>query len=76
MPTPQEVIKENEGDEMMQKAGKGEKMGKIKVKKPEWKTAESDADADWDEGGVSLMGKMSTPMARSTKICELPSDLS
>ncbi|KAE8539064.1 hypothetical protein D1P53_005434 [Cryptococcus gattii VGV] len=67
-PTPQEVIKENEGDEMPQKAGKGEKMGKIKVKKPEWKAAESDADADWDEGGVSLVGKMSTPMTRSTKI--------
>ncbi|KIR68839.1 hypothetical protein I314_01264 [Cryptococcus bacillisporus CA1873] len=56
MPTPQEVIKENEGDEMTQKAGKGEKMGKIKVKKPEWKTAESDADADWDEGGLTMRG--------------------
>ncbi|KIY33610.1 hypothetical protein I305_04002 [Cryptococcus gattii E566] len=54
MPTPQGVIKENEGDEMTQKAGKGEKMGKIKVKKPEWKTAESDADADWDEGGLTM----------------------
>lgn len=76
MPTRQGVVKESEGDEMTQKAGKGGKMGKIKVEKPEWKTVESDADADWDEGGVSLIGKMSTPMTRSTKICELPSDLS
>lgn len=78
MPTPQGTIKENEGDEKTQKAGKGEKMGKIKVQKPEWETAESNADvvANWDEGGISPMGKMSTLMTRSTKICELPSDLS
>ncbi|KIR75372.1 hypothetical protein I310_00063 [Cryptococcus deuterogattii CA1014] len=70
MPTPQGTIKENEGDEKTQKAGKGEKMGKIKVQKPEWETAESNADvvANWDEGGISPMGKMSTLMTRSTKI--------
>ncbi|EAL18363.1 hypothetical protein CNBJ2860 [Cryptococcus deneoformans B-3501A] len=59
--------KKNEGNEKTPKAGKGEKLGTMEMKKAEWKTAGSDAAADSDESGIVLIGKTSTPMTRSTK---------
>lgn len=60
------LSKENEANEKTQKIKKGEELGKMEVKKVEWKT---DAASDSDEYGISLMGKTSTPMTRSTKTC-------
>lgn len=67
---------ESKENEKTPKAGKGEKLGTMEMKKGEWKTAGSDAAADSDEGGIILIGKTSTPMTRSTKTCESPSGLS
>ncbi|OWZ67147.1 hypothetical protein AYX15_01762 [Cryptococcus neoformans] len=58
------LSKENEANEKTQKIKKREELGKMEMKKVEWKT---DAASDSDEYGISLMGKTSTPMTRSTK---------